>query len=227
MGFTGKTAVTKCTTLLNKFKEMDIVACKKEVFKGKQIEKWYVNPLLCKTYYRINVDLYEMFQDSLDIFMANQRVLLSALKEALIEKHTPQVKSIDSRIAKAEILDMQKEEVKAEYELIKDEELAIFNSKKNAEAGISDMENQETIQMVKTWAKHVGGIYVGPDFGMKSYLLEEESDAYLDYLSSKQTDSDKEDFLSRAGHLITFKDFKLKKRKKIKELKSATLSNPQ
>lgn len=203
MGFTGKTAVTKCTTLLNKFKELDILASKEEKFKGKRIEKWYVNPLLCKTHYRINVDLYEMFQESLDIFMDGQKVLLNALREALAEKHNPQVTSMDPRLAKADILKAQKEEEKEKFELIEEEELAIFNSQKNAEAGVSDKENKDTIRLVKTWAKHVDGVYVGPEFGMKKSLIEEVANAYLDYLEADRLIDDKEAFLLKAGHLIS------------------------
>lgn len=138
MGFEGKTAVRKATTLLNRFRNFDIlhmeyrynpVSCKKT-------EEWFVNPLLCKTYYRLSVDLFEMFRESITIMMKDQRVLLRALEDALEEKHTPQVKTMTVEEARTEIakeqyrdsLDLEEMEdfidegfkKAAQHELIKD-----------------------------------------------------------------------------------------------------------
>ena len=62
---------------------------------------------------------------------------------------------------------------------------------------------EDTIRIVKTWAKHVDGVYVGPEVGMKRSLIEEVANAYLDYLETDRLTDDKETFLLKAGHLIS------------------------
>ena len=214
MGFSGKTAVTKCTTLLNKFKKLDIVAMKEEIFEGKLIEKWYVNPLLCKTHYRIHVDLYELFQESLDIVMAKQTVLLGALKEALKEKYEPQTKTIDSRLAKesiAEVREAEAEERKLHREA---EEKKVRESAENARAGVSDEENNRLLNNMRKWAEYIDAEYIGPTCGITRDFASKVFDAYDAYKISERTKEDRKQLELDAGHVFRLKEKRLSQEQK-------------